>query len=184
MNWRTIKGYEGMYEVSDTGLIRGLDRTTTLKNGQKRIIKGKMLKQRLNNCGYVEVRLCKNGLIKMHFVHRLVATTFLDNQKELPQVNHKSGDKQDNSVANLEWTDARGNALHAYQTGLNTNCGCNHSLAVAVIDIKTGNIYCTVKAFCDSFGINYNSGRNALNGIQAFPKSIDLSKHSFEKYTC
>ena len=107
-----------------------------------------------------------------------------DDENNLPQINHIDGNKVNNNVENLQWVDASGNALHAYKTGLNTNCGCTHSLAVPIIDTKTGVLYCTIKALCEYFGINYNSGRNALNGYQPFPKNIDLSGHNFEKYSC
>ncbi len=125
MDWKQINGYEGIYEVSNTGLVRGIDRVVDLANGKKRAVKGREIKSRLNNYGYVEVRLSKNGVAKTHFVHRLVATAFIPNPENFPQVNHLSGEKLDNRVENLEWTDARGNALHAYRNGLNSNCGCN-----------------------------------------------------------
>ena len=182
MIWKVIEGYEG-YEVSTSGLVRGVDRYVDLPNGKKRFVKAQPIKARINNCGYVAVTLSKNGKTNTRFVHRLVALAYIPNPDGLPQVNHLSGNKQDNTVENLAWTDASGNALHAYQMGLNKNCGCNHNFAVAVIDTITGEIYCTEKAFCDKYGINYNSGRNALNGLQSFPKSIDLSGHAFEKYS-
>lgn len=184
MNWKDVRNYEGIYEVSDTGVVRGIDRYADLPNGKKRFAKGKILKLGISNKGYVDVRLNKNGVAKSHLVHRLVCEAFIPNPDNLPQVNHLSGNKQDNTLENLAWTDASGNAIHAYQTGLNPNCGCNHNFAVAVIDINTGELYCTVKAFCEAFGINYSSGKNALNGYQPFPKNVDLSGHSFEKYTC
>lgn len=182
MNWSEVKGYEGLYEVSDTGLVRGINRFVDLPNGTKRFVKGKQIKSRTNNYGYIEVRLSKNGTCRTHFVHRLVAMAFIPNIDDMPQVNHLSGEKHDNTINNLEWTDASGNALHAYKNGLNSNCGCTHFLAVAIIDTKTGDIYCTIKEFCDHFGINYHAGRNALNGQQQFPKNMDLTNHSFEKY--
>jgi hypothetical protein len=183
MEWKNANGYEG-YLVSNTGLVQSIDRHVELKNGKKRFLRARPIKSRINNFGYVEVRLSKNGNTKTCFVHRLVAKAFIPNPNNLPQVNHLSGNKQDNTVENLEWTDASGNALHAYQTGLNTNCGCTHNLAVAVIDLKTGEIYCTIKALCEFLGIPYSTGRNALNGIQNFPKYVDVTGHAFEKYSC
>ncbi len=184
MNWRPIKGYEGLYEVSDSGLIQSLDRYVNLPKGNRRFAKGRILKLNVTNRGYLDVRLNKDGKAKSFLVHRLVLEAFVPNPENYPIANHLSGDKMENTVENLKWTNHSGNALHAYQTGLNSNCGCTHSLAVPVIDTKTGEIYCTVKAFCAYFGINYNSARNALNGYQPFPKNVDLSGHNFEKYTC
>ena len=182
MNWTKIEGYEG-YLVSDTGIVKGIDRFIELPDGRKRFAKGRIITARLSNRGYLQVRLSKNGETKTYALHRLVAQAYIPNPHGLPQINHKDGNKLNNEVYNLEWSNASLNALHAYQTGLNSNCGCNHNFAVAVIDTITGELYCTEKAFCDKYGINYNSGRNALNGQQPFPKSVDLSGHRFEKYS-
>ena len=90
--WCPIKGYESLYEVSDQGRVR------SLKFGKERI-----LKPGRNPEGYLVVCLCKNGEIKQCLVHRLVAQTFIPNPDNLPQVNHKDEDKENNSVQNLEW---------------------------------------------------------------------------------
>ena len=90
--WCPIKGYEGIYEVSDQGRVR------SLKFGKERI-----LKQGRNPEGYLLVCLCKNGEHKAYKVHRLVAQTFIPNPDNLPQVNHKDENKENNSVHNLEW---------------------------------------------------------------------------------
>lgn len=183
MVWQDIEGYEGLYQVSDLGEVRGVDRYVDLPRGKKRLVKGRILKQRINNYGYLDVRLSKKSTTKTFFVHRLVASAFIPNPDNKPQVNHL-GLKSQNTPDLLEWTDASGNVKHAYETGLNKNCGCNHKFAVAVIDVITGEIYCTQKAFSEHFGIKYSSAKNALNGIQPFPKYVDLSGHSFEKYIC
>lgn len=152
--------------------------------GKKRSIQGQVIKTRIKKNGYIDVRLNKDDKSKSYLVHRLVATAYIPNPENLPQVNHLSGNKQDNSVENLAWTDASGNALHAYKTGLNSQCGCTHRLAVPVIDTVTGEVFCTEKAFCEHYGINYSTGKSALNGYHPFPKYVDLSGHSFVKYTC
>ena len=76
--WATIKGYEGLYEVSNYGNVR------SLKYG-----KIKILKPAKNKFGYYHVILCKNGIKKDFTVHRLVANAFIENPLNLPQINHK-----------------------------------------------------------------------------------------------
>lgn len=82
-----------------------------------------LLKPKLSNTGYLIVGLrSEQGNRKYYFVHRLVAFTFLKNPRgHLTQVNHLDGNKTNNDVHNLEWTDARGNTLHAYKNDLIKN---------------------------------------------------------------
>ena len=96
--WCPIKGYEGLYEVSDKGRVR------SLKFGKERI-----LKTGRNQQGYLVVCLCKNGERETYRIHRLVAKTFIHNPDNLPEVNHKDEDKENNSVHNLEWCDRKYN---------------------------------------------------------------------------
>lgn len=115
-DWRDIKGYEGLYQVSNTGLVRSVDRITT--GNRKRAIKGKVLSAGENQFGYFVVALCKNGKRKMERVHRLVAIAFLPSDNERPFINHKDGNPKNNHVSNLEWCTQKENVQHAYDTGL------------------------------------------------------------------
>ena len=103
--WREIKGYEGLYEVSNLGRVRRLDGivNTDIKNVSKRFLKGRILKPSTNSNGYYRVILSKDSKTKMHFIHRLVAVAFLPNPDNLPCVNHKDENPKNNSVWNLEW---------------------------------------------------------------------------------
>ena len=102
--WIPIQGYEGLYEISDSGLVRSVLRET--KSGRsygKRIIGGRILKQNTDKDGYKQVCLCKNGIKSVFRVHRLVAMSFISNPQNLPMVNHKNEDKSDNKGEKLEW---------------------------------------------------------------------------------
>ena len=105
--WKPVKGYEGIYEVSDHARVRSLDRIARSKhrNGKSftRKVKGHIITQRVNNNGYMTVRLSKDGESKIHLVHRLVAVAFVPNPYELPFVNHKDDTPKNNMPDNLEW---------------------------------------------------------------------------------
>ena len=108
--WKDYKDYEGLYQASNIGRMRSLDRWVSSKNGSMRFIKGRILKLFNNNQGYLHVVLSKNNKVKAYLVHRIIAETFLPNTDNLPCVNHKDEDKTNNSVENLEWCDAKYNS--------------------------------------------------------------------------
>lgn len=104
--WRDIKDYEGLYQVSNWGRVKSLG------NGKSNNSKERFLRPGKDGCGYLQICLCKNGKTKMFLVHRLVATAFLENPNNLPEVNHKDEDKTNNFVGtpendyrdgNIEW---------------------------------------------------------------------------------
>ncbi|PQJ08962.1 hypothetical protein CJD36_021370 [Flavipsychrobacter stenotrophus] len=162
--WEPIAEFNGFYKISDDGSVDSVERIITLPNQKKRLLKAKALKVRRNNYGYSEVRLSKDGKTYTRFIHRLVAEAFLPNPDNLPEVNHISGDKSDNTSANLEWTTHALNVQHSYDTGLNTNQKGNHTFAVGVIDNQLGKRFSNIKEWCSARGINYSTGRNILSG--------------------
>lgn len=97
--WKDIPGYEGLYQVSNTGKIKGLPRVTM----QNQILKERILIPGVINNGYLQITLHKNGEHKNFLVHRLVANAFIPNPKNLPEVNHKDEDKANCNADNLEW---------------------------------------------------------------------------------
>lgn len=100
--WKEIEGYYGRYQVSSWGRIRNAET-------------GKILKPYKNAKGYLKVGLMIAGerIPHKHRVNRLVATAFVDNPDNLPQVNHKDGNKENNSYTNLEWITNADNRRHA-----------------------------------------------------------------------
>ena len=115
--WKDIEDYEGYYQISNLGRIKSLERTIEhakcgIKKVKERIMKNKKL------FGYERIGLCMDGVIKYYFIHRLVASAFIPNADNKPEVNHINGIKNDNRVENLEWVTISENRLHAYRIGL------------------------------------------------------------------
>lgn len=128
--WRTLNDFPN-YEVSHFGRIRYKSKPLTDKKHIKRTgrerTSPKVRKTSRDKDGYEVVTLFRDGeRIHTRKVHRLVATVFLDNPNQLPQVNHKDGIKDDNSIGNLEWSTPSKNLLHAFSTGLHTGIGTTH----------------------------------------------------------
>lgn len=123
--WTDIKGYEGLYQISNCGRVKSLPRNGTI-NAER------ILKSAINRGGYNTVILVKQGKYRTHFVHRLVAQAFIPNPDELPQINHKDENKLNNKVENLEWCTSK----------YNVNYGTRNERASKPVQcIETGVIY-------------------------------------------
>jgi hypothetical protein len=112
MEWKPVVGYEGWYEVSDTGIVRSLPRETNHERFGTMHPKGKVLTQHPDKRGYLTVTLCRNGSRKTSLVHRLVAEAFIPNPDNLDTVNHKNEVREDNCVDNLEWLSRYDNMMY------------------------------------------------------------------------
>ena len=101
--WRDIEGYEGLYQVSNEGRVKSLQREILYKDGRKKVLEEKILRNFISDLGYYHVMLSKNGVPKRYKVHRLVAKAFIPNPDNLPIINHKDENPKNNVVDNLEW---------------------------------------------------------------------------------
>lgn len=97
--WKDVKGFEGVYQVSNNGRVRSLRRNIILRQG-------------ITRKGYKMVILCTNNIPKNYSIHRLVAEAFLPNPNNLHFVNHKDENKTNNCVDNLEWCTPEHNCNH------------------------------------------------------------------------
>ena len=100
-----IKGYEGLYQISNLGRVKSLERQVIGKYNSIRTLKEFIMKPNIIKKGYLRIHLCKNGKMKHFLVHQLVAYHFIPNPNNYHCVNHKDEDKQNNCVDNLEWCD-------------------------------------------------------------------------------
>lgn len=137
--WKSVVGYEGLYEVSDLGRVKTLKRSYTSTFGTVNL-KEKIRVLSLLPNGYLQLTLHKNGS-KTHFLaHRLVALSFIPNPENKPCVNHKNGIRNDNRIENLEWVTSKENIHHAINFGNQNNVGENHPMVKLnesqVFDIK------------------------------------------------
>lgn len=120
--WKDIEGYEGAYEVSNLGNIRSISRKVLVSCssrsvGYERNLCGRLLKPKSDKDGYLFVAL---GMGNDSKVHRLVAQAFIPNPDNLPQVNHKDENKQNNRAENLEWCTCKYNnryGTHSKRSG-------------------------------------------------------------------
>ncbi len=160
--WKEIQEYPN-YSVSNTGLIRNNNTN-------------KILKQTINKTGYYFLAVAPNGRhgkTKCFRVHREVAKAFIPNPDNLPQVNHKDGNKLNNCVDNLEWCTNSYNVQHAYNNNLliaPRGEECTFSVLTEELIAHIRSIYIPrhkefgLRALAQKFGLKHNTLSNALNG--------------------
>lgn len=143
-----LKEFEERYEIFQDSTIISL-------------ITNKPICQWKDNVGYLQVKLKKNGKNYYKRVHRLVAEHFIPNPNGLPQVNHIDGDKTNNNINNLEWTNNKTNTQHGYDNNLYHSK--HRCIGVKVFD-KSGNYLNTYKSIRETAG-QLNINRKTLSRI-------------------
>lgn len=122
--WKDIKGYEGLYQISNLGRVKSLKRIVE-NNNRKYFTKERILKP-IQIGSYYGVQLSVHGKSKKFYLHRLVCSTFIENIENKKCVNHKDGNKHNNKLENLEWCTHSENNHHSFNTNLNKNYGENN----------------------------------------------------------
>ena len=111
IEWRPVSGFEGMYEVSNTGMVKALERLVVNNGGLQRKHE-RVLKPNRGKHKHAMVVLCKEGKVYPKLVHRLVAEAFIPNPELKPCVDHIDTDTNNNSVENLRWVTQHENAMN------------------------------------------------------------------------
>lgn len=135
--WKQYPKYPWI-EASNLGRVRTKDRTIVDKNGKKRFVKGRVLKQHLDNNGYLCVRSRVNGKLVHLRVHRIVAISFIPNPNNYPEVNHKDNDRTNATVSNLEWCSKQYNL--DYKNNFGTSPADVQGKSVIAVNLKTGKV--------------------------------------------
>ena len=122
--WKDIPNYEGLYQISNLGRIKSLEKMLKNKNGYRKSEEKILIPQRRKN-GYLKVELYKNGQRKTFMIHRLVGEAFVFKPENKCEINHKDGNKENCCVSNLEWITHSENMQHAVEKGLVLKGGNN-----------------------------------------------------------
>lgn len=172
--WKDIEGYEGLYQVSNLGRLRTLQRYNFSKKKHEKTCK--VLKLNEHRQGYKTTTLSKNGKRKTYLVHRLVAAAFIENEKSKPEVNHIDADKRNNCVSNLEWVTAKENSMHASKLNIKNTKKAVEKIKRRVFFYEGEKI---VKIFdsgaqcARELNLNYKSLNSSLNRGYRY-KGLDL----------
>lgn len=101
--WKDIENYEGLYQVSNLGRVRSLDRVVKSERTGYKTVRGKIIKPTIQNTGYYYVLLYKDGKALRKTLHRIIAKAFIPNPENKPQIDHINGDKTDCRIENMRW---------------------------------------------------------------------------------
>lgn len=160
--WVQVIGYEGLYEISNCGRLKGLEKSGGHHNRKDNGV----LAPTLTKAAYYRTRLSKNDKSKNYLISRLVAIHFIPNPENKPYVNHINGIKSDNRVENLEWCTPKENTSHAIvnELWMPANSGAKNGRAKLVLDNEMGIYYGHAGEAAFAKNINPNTLRNMLNG--------------------
>lgn len=180
--WVDVVGFEGVYQISNYGRLKSLDRIVSGKNNSKRRIKGKVLKPWVTKKGYFRYTL---SISRRYFIrklaHVLVAEHFILNKENKPQVNHKDGIKSNNYVENLEWVTCAENIRHGWDNELlkpnygqkgRTGILSSASKSIRVLDRNGNNIgeYASIRETSKGVGVPVGVISRYLNGHVKNPR--------------
>lgn len=171
--WKTYPDYD-FIEASNLGRVRTRDRYVPGKNGSKRLVRGRVLKQQLGRGGYMYVEFSVNGKAVCLLSHRIIAVTFIPNPNNYPQVNHKDNNPKNNAVSNLEWCTCQYN--QDYKRNFGTSAAQIFGRPVYAVDLKTGKVlrFETQSEAARQLGVDIGDLNKVVNG-----KMIQIGSYWF-----
>ena len=153
--WRDIKGYEGLYQVSNLGRVKSL----------KKRFYGLIMKVAMSD-GYVTIGLRKNGKRKVFKMHRLVAINFIPNIHNKKIVNHINGVKYDNRLENIEWCTQKENVRHAFDIGCRNNNHFKSKIEMYTINGEFIKSFNSIKDACLETGLKSSLISRVCSGVR------------------
>lgn len=171
--FKDIEGYDGVYKIDKNGNVLSVKR--------KYVTKSYILPIKIGRGGYLQVSLTKSSNRISFYIHRLLAQTFIPNPENKPQVNHKDGNKLNNSLSNLEWVTCRENTIHAHLVGLSMvkSGDENHRFKynILVYDLNDNYLF-TMKGQKDIIRCGFDQGNvyRCLSGKRQTHKNCKFKK--------
>lgn len=158
--WRDVKGYEGLYQVSNMGRVKSLG------NGNSNNSKEKILKPGKDKKGYLIVIICKNGKRKTCKVHRIVAEAFIPNYDNKYEIDHINCIRDDNRVKNIRLCSHKENMNNPKTIKCESEChkGNRNKLSKKVICIEINEIFNSTGEAARELGINKSHISDCCNG--------------------
>ncbi len=155
--WKDIEGYEGLYQVSNLGRVKSLERLVTPRPGVAYTRPEQIIKHNYGSKikGYPNLNLCRDGRVVNALIHRLVAQAFIPNPDNKRCINHIDGDKNNFKISNIEWVTHSENTKHAFRTGLQKQ---NHVFGTGHGMSKMNGLY--VQVIRETYASNMGSQRS------------------------
>ena len=157
--WKPIPEFETSYAISNKGRVKRLERIDryirkdTGKEVERRVSEN--ILKLVDSQGYFEVGLIEGSKTAYRRIHRMVATAFIPNPEGLPEVNHKNGNKHDNTVDNLEWCTRLQNVHHSIETGLRPPAKRTDRSKKEILCVETGERFKNARLAAEKFNLSY-----------------------------
>lgn len=157
--WKWIEGYKGLYKISNWGKVKSFHG----RHGKK----VRFVTLQKTKTGYIRFVLYKNKTIKLGYIHRLVAQTFIPNTENKPEVNHIDNKKTNNRKNNLEWATRKENIAYAIKTGTIARgervagCKLNKKAIIEIRELRRQGVY--LKTLAKHFNVCYQSIFNIIH---------------------
>lgn len=191
--WKDIKGYEGLYKISDKGRIKSYH----TRGDRQKVGKEHYITPTKTTTGYYKIELMKEHKRRTYKLHRLIAIAFIPNPLKKPYINHIDGNKLNNSISNLEWCTQKENMNHAYKTGLIPKNTISKQEFYELYVVKHKGIseiskithigYNRVKEYLKLYGIKRHIGRKYDIPIEKLKRDFEsglTNKEISNKYNC